>query len=399
MSAANPEYPRVFVLPGRDKRAARGHPWVYANEVRMDVEAKALAPGAIVLLLRTDGKPLGVGTFNPHALIAFRFLSRDPAVHIDETYFVHRLGRALALREQLFDAPFYRLAHAEADGLPGLIVDRFGAVLSVQAGTAGMDGCTPQILAALDTLLAPTVVVLRNDGRGRALEGLASEVRVVKGRLDGPIEVKEDGLTFLADLGEGQKTGWFFDQRDNRARVAGLAKGGRMLDVYCYAGGFAISAAAAGAAEVLAVDSSEKALELAALSARVNGVAGRCTWRRADAFEEMARLDAAAERFEVVAVDPPAFVKSRKDLASGLKGYGKLARLAARLVAPGGFLFMASCSHNVEPTQFAETVAEGVYKVGREGRILAATGAAADHPVHPQLPESAYLKAVILQLD
>ncbi|WP_316979686.1 class I SAM-dependent rRNA methyltransferase [Shumkonia mesophila] len=399
MSAASPDYPRVFVLPGRDKRAARGHPWVYANEVRMDAEAKALAPGAIVLLLRTDGKPLGVGTFNPHALIAFRFLSRDPAVCVDEAFFAGRLGRALALREQLFDAPYYRLAHAEADGLPGLVVDRFGPVLSVQAGTAGMDGCLPQVLAALDTLLAPAAVVLRNDGRGRALEGLAAEVRVVKGRLDGPVEVKEGGLTFLADLGEGQKTGWFFDQRDNRARVARLAKGGRMLDVYCYAGGFAVSAAAAGATEVLAVDSSEKALELAALSARVNGVAGRCAWRRADAFEEMARLDAAGERFEVVAVDPPAFVKSRKDLASGLKGYGKLARLAARLVAPGGFLFMASCSHNVEPAPFAETVAEGVYKAGREGRVLSATGAAADHPVHPQLPESAYLKALILQLD
>ncbi|MBE0533005.1 MAG: class I SAM-dependent rRNA methyltransferase [Rhodospirillales bacterium] len=399
MSAASPDYPRVFVLPGRDKRAAHGHPWVYANEVRMDAEAKALTPGSVVLLLRTDGKPLGVGTFNPHALIAFRFLSRDPAIRIDGAFFAGRLGRALALREQLFDAPFYRLAHAEADGLPGLIVDRFGPVLAVQAGTAGMDGCLPPVLAALDTLLAPDAVVLRNDGRGRALEGLESDVRVIKGRLDGPIEVKEGSLTFLADLGEGQKTGWFFDQRDNRARVARLAKGGRLLDVYCYAGGFAISAAAAGATEVVAVDSSEKALELAALSARVNGVAGRCTWRRADAFDEMARLDAAGERFEVVAVDPPAFVKSRKDLASGLKGYGKLARLAARLVAPGGFLFMASCSHNVEPAPFAEAVADGVHRAGREGRVLATTGAAADHPVHPQLPESAYLKAIILQLD
>lgn len=399
MTTAHPDYPRVFVLPGRDKRAARGHPWVYANEVRMDAEAKALPPGAVVCLLRTDGKPLGVGTFNPHALIAFRFLSRDPAARIDEAFFVGRLGRALALREQLFDTPYYRLAHAEADGLPGLVVDRFGGVLALQAGTAGMDGCLPLVQAALDTLLTPAVVVLRNDGRGRALEGLDSHVRVAKGRLDGPIEVREGGLTFLADIGEGQKTGWFYDQRENRARVARLAKGGRMLDVYCYAGGFAVSAAAAGATEVVAVDGSEKALELAALAARVNGVAGRCTWRRADAFEEMARLDAAGERFEVVAVDPPAFVKSRKDLASGIKGYGKLARLAARLVTPGGFMFMASCSHNVEPAAFAEAVADGVQRTGREGRVLATTGAAADHPVHPQLPESAYLKALVLQLD
>jgi len=399
MNAATAERPRVFVLPGRDKRAARGHPWVYANEVRMDAEAKALPPGAVVLLLRTDGKPLGVGTFNPHALIAFRFLSRDPATRIDEVFFAGRLARALALRERLFDAPHYRLIHAEADGLPGLVVDRFGDVLSVQSGTAGMDACLPPALAALDGLLAPAAVVLRNDGRGRALEGLEDEVRVVKGRLDGPVEVREGNLTFLADLGQGQKTGWFFDQRDNRARVARLAGGGRMLDVYCYAGGFAVSAAAAGAAEVIAVDGSEKALELAALAARLNGVAGRCVWHRADAFDELARLEAAGERFDTVAVDPPAFVKSRRDLASGLKGYAKLARLAARLVTPGGFLFMASCSHNVEPTQFAGAVADGIHKAGREGRILDAGGAAADHPVHPHLPESAYLKALTLQLD
>ncbi|MDX9860341.1 MAG: class I SAM-dependent rRNA methyltransferase [Rhodospirillales bacterium] len=399
MTTAYPDYPRVFVLPGRDKRAARGHPWVYANEVRMDADAKALAPGSIVMLLRTDGKPLGIGTFNPHALIAFRFLSRDPSSCIDEAFFVGRLGRALSLRERLFDAPFYRLAHAEADGLPGLIVDRFGGVLALQAGTAGMDHCLPLVLAGLDRLLAPAAVVLRNDGRGRALEGLDSHVRVARGRLDGPIEVREGGLTFLADLGEGQKTGWFYDQRENRARVARLAKGGRMLDVYCYAGGFAISAAAAGATEVVAIDGSERALELAALAARVNGVGGRCVWRRADAFDELARLDAAGDRFEVVAVDPPAFVKSRKDLASGIKGYGKLARLAARLATPGGFMFMASCSHNVEPAAFAEAVADGIQRAGREGRVLAATGAAADHPVHPQLPESAYLKALVLQLD
>jgi len=193
MSAASPDYPRVFVLPGRDKRAARGHPWVYANEVRMDAEAKALTPGAIVLLVRTDGKPLGVGTFNPHALIAFRFLSRDPSACVDEAFFAGRLGRALALRERLVDEPFYRLAHAEADGLPGLIVDRFGAVLSVQAGTAGMDGCLPQVLAALDTLLAPDAVVLRNDGRGRALEGSPRRFASPRAGSTGPSKSRKAG--------------------------------------------------------------------------------------------------------------------------------------------------------------------------------------------------------------
>lgn len=392
-------YPRLFLLPGGDKRAARSHPWVYANEIRMDAEAKALPPGAVAMLHRVDGKPLGVGTFNPHALIAFRFLTRNPRTVIDEGFFARRLDRALSLRTRLFDAPFYRLVHAEADGLPGLVVDRFGDIVTVQAGTAGMDARMPEILAALDTLIDPAAVMLRNDGRGRALEGLDSEVRVAKGKIEGPIEVRERNLSFFADPGSGQKTGWFFDQRANRGFVAGLARGGRMLDVYCYGGGFAVSAAAAGATSVLGIDSSGPALELARAAANANGLADQCVFHQGDAFGELAKLDADGERFDVVAADPPTFVKSRKDLRSGLKGYQKLATLAARLVVPGGFLFIASCSHNAELTDFTRTVAEGVRRAGRSGRILRTAGADADHPVHPQLPESAYLKGITLQLD
>jgi len=394
-----PDTPRLFLQPGGDKRAAHGHPWVYANEIRMDAEAKALAPGAVAVLHRVDGKPMGTGMFNPHALIAFRFLTRNPHTTVDEGFFARRIERALALRARLFDTPHYRLVHAEADGLPGLIVDRFGPVLSVQASTAGMDARLPEILNALESLLAPETIVLRNDGRGRALEGLDAESRVAKGTLDGPVEVREGDLTFFGDPEGGQKTGWFFDQRANRAFVAGLARGGRMLDVYCYGGGFAVSAAAAGAESALAVDSSETALNLARQAATANGVAGKCRFLQGDAFGELAKLDAGGERFEVAAVDPPAFVKSRKDLRNGLKGYQKLAALAARLVAPGGFLFMASCSHNAGVTDFTQAVADGVRKAGRSGRVLRTAGADADHPVHPHLPESAYLKALTLQLD
>ena len=390
--------PRVFLLPGRDRRTTGGHPWVFSNEIRMDAEAKALPPGSLVSAHRVDGKPLGVGTFNPHSLIAFRRFSGGIGAAVDGAFISDRLFRARALRERLFDAPFYRLIHSEADGLPGLVVDRFGEAVVVQAGTAGMEALLPEVLAALDEVLAPATVVLRNDGAFRRLENLEQYVRVAKGEGDGPIEVPEGGVRFQADLAAGQKTGWFFDQRDNRAFVAALG-GRRVLDVYCHTGGFALRAAAAGADGVIAVDSSAKALELAATAAEANGLAGRCEFVRGEAFQELERLAESRERFDVVVADPPAFVKTRKDLKSGLKGYGKLFRMAARLVAPGGFLFAASCSHNVEPAPFAETVAGAIGRAGRVGRIIRASGAGPDHPVHPNLAETAYLKALVLQLD
>jgi 23S rRNA (cytosine1962-C5)-methyltransferase len=209
----------------------------------------------------------------------------------------------------------------------------------------------------------------------------------------------ENGARFPIELGHGQKTGWFFDQRENRAMVASLAAGARMLDLYCYGGGFAVQAALAGAREVLAVDRSEAALAAAAAAAELNGVAGRCRFERGEAFDRMQRLREAGERFDIVVADPPAFVKSKKELAQGAKGYRKLMRLAAPLVNPGGFLFAASCSHHVDPALFADQLRRGLIDANRSGRILASTGAAKDHPVHPALPESAYLKAQFLQLD
>jgi len=393
------DLPRIFLGPGRDKRIAAGHSWAYSNEIRMDEAAKALPPGSPVTLHRVDGKPLGIGTFNPHSLIAFRRFGGPGEGPLDADFMERRLARALALRERLFDAPYYRLVHAEADGLPGLVVDRFADVLAVQAGTAGIEALLDAILAALGAVLAPAAVVIRNDGPFRRLEGLESYVKVVRGSIDGPVEIPERDVRFLADPIEGQKTGWFFDQRDNRGFVAGLSAGARVLDVFSHTGGFALAAAAAGAARVCAVDSSAKAVELAGRAAEANGLAERCDFVRGDAFQELERRADAGERFDVVVADPPAFVKTRKDLRSGLKGYTKLARLAARLVAPGGFLFAASCSHNVEPAQFSETVAGGIGRAGRAGRIIRSAGAAADHPVHPHLAETAYLKALVLQLD
>ena len=399
MTAAPSVYPSVFMLPGRDRRLRSGHPWVYSNEIRMSAEALALEPGAPTVLNRVDGKGLGVGTFNPHALIAFRLFSTEAGAVLDAAFVEARLRRALALRERLFAEPFYRLVHGEADGLPGLVADRFGGALVVQVTTAGMEKLLPDVLAAAGEVLAPETVVLRNDTPARRAEGLDPYVRLASGELDGAVVVRDGILKFFADLMDGQKTGWFFDQRDNRAFMAAQAGGARMLDVYCHSGAFAIAGAAAGASGVVAIDSSEAALELARRAAAENGVDGRCVFERGEAFAALESLGQAGERFAVVVADPPAFAKSRGELKSGLKGYRKLARLAARLVEPGGFLFLASCSHNVEAGAFAQEVGRGMASAGRAGRIIRGAGAGADHPVHPFLPESAYLKTLVLQLD
>src|SRR5579884_984446 len=391
--------PAVALLPGGQRRAEHGHPWIYSNEVRMDAAAKALPRGTLVTVRRADGNALGVATFNPHALLALRLLDRDAARPIGRRFLLRRMERALRLRERLFDAPYYRLAHAEADGLPGLVIDRYGEVAVVQSNSAGMARLEPLVVEALHTLLAPAAIVLRNDSPARALEGLASEVRIAAGSVGGPVRLEENGSVFLADVMEGQKTGWFYDQRENRAFVARLARGARLLDLYTYTGGFAIAAARAGATAVIGLDRSEPALRLASAAAAENGLAERCAFRRGEVFAEAARMAGDGERFDIVVADPPPFARSRKEAPAALRGYRKLARLAAALTAPGGIVFLASCSHNVGAADFAEAVRRGLADAGRAGRILRDAGAASDHPVHPALPESAYLKSLALALD
>ena len=399
-AADHPETrPSVTLLGGGHRRAEGGHPWIYSNEVQMDAAAKALAPGSLVTLRRADDSPLGVAMFNPHTLLAARLLDRDTTRPIGRRFLARRIGRALKLRERLFDMPFYRLVHAEADGLPGLVVDRFGQVLVVQSNAAGMARLEPVVLDSLGELLNPEAIVLRNDSPARELEGLASEARVASGRLDGPVEVHEDGAVFRADLLAGQKTGWFFDQRDNRRFIATLARGARVLDLYCFTGGFAVQTARSGAAAVLGIDRSEAALALATATGDVNGVGQTCSFRRGEAFAEAASLAARGERFDVVIADPPAFAKSRKDMPAALRGYRKLARFAASITAGGGILFVASCSFHVGAGEFAEAVRRGLANAGRAGRILRIAGADADHPIHPALPESAYLKTLTMALD
>jgi 23S rRNA (cytosine1962-C5)-methyltransferase len=386
---------KTVILP-KGKRARGGSPWIFSNEIRMDEAAKSIAPGSVVNVRGEDGRAFGTGYFNPKSLIAVRLLADDCDVVIDAEFFAARLKRAVALRDGAYDKPFYRLFHAEGDGVPGLVIDRFGDTVTVQIGTAGMEKQITAITMALDAVLKPKTIVLRADAPSRSLEGLELYVKTVKGE-GHRIAVEENGARYIADLAEGQKTGWYYDQRDNRAFVAGFAKNKTVLDAYSYTGGFGILAAKAGAKEVICLDSSAPALAIAEESARANGVKIQAV--KADVFEELERLKGAGETFDIVLADPPPFVKSKKDLEPGAKAYRKLARLAADVTAPGGLLMVASCSHNIPPERFAAECAQGLLRTGRRASLIRQAGAGIDHPVHPLLPESAYLKALVYALD
>ncbi|MDO8977334.1 class I SAM-dependent rRNA methyltransferase [Reyranella sp.] len=388
--------PTVILRAGEDRRVRAGHPWAFSNEILMDADAKAIPVGSLATLRAPGGEALALVTFNPHSLIAARVLSTNPEAHVDALFIGRRLTQAAALRDRLVGVPYYRLIHAEADGLPGVIIDRFGDAFVVQVNTAGMDALTPILLEALEAEFSPTTIILKNDSPVRELEGLTREVVVAKGQA-GSIELIENDARFVADLSEGQKTGWFYDQRDNRRFMAGLAKDARVLDAYCYSGGFGVLAATRGATSVVCLDRSQPALNAAQKAAALNGVEQIVSFRKGEVFETLEKEK--PRSYEVVICDPPAFVKSRKDLKTGAQGYRKLVRLAAPLVTKGGFFFVASCSHLVDQPLFAEQVRRGLRDAERSGRILLSSGAALDHPVHPNLPETAYLKAMLLQLD
>ena len=391
------DHPLLRLLPGRDRRLRAGHPWVYSNELALHPEHRAWTPGAPVRIEGDGSWRYGTFLFNPHSLIAARFIARDPSASVDAALIATRLADAAALRARLGLGAHHRLVHAEADGLPGLIVDRYGDVAVLQANTAGMDWLLPAIVDGLLALHPWRGIVARNDSAARGHEGLPQEVRLLHGSADNA-EVVEGGVVFPVDPLGGQKTGFFHDQRPNRDLVASLAAGASVLDVFCHTGAFGLRALASGAASALLVDASAPALEAARQAAVRNGLLDRVEFRRGDAFETMAELADEGARFDIVVCDPPAFAKSRKDADAGLRAYERMARLAAPLVAPGGLLFCASCSHHAPLDRFAASLAAGVHRARREGRILHTGGAGADHPVHPQLPESAYLKAQLFQL-
>ena len=391
---------KVALKKGEEKPFQKGFPWIFSNQLASPSQLVTAEPGALAQLTDARGTPLGLGLLSPSSLIAWRELQRGPAPALPGDWLYTRLNSALTKRQKRYDVPYFRWVHAEADGLPGLVIDRFDAILVVQIGTVGMDRLWPDIQEALLTILPDAAILLRNDIGSRAKEGLPQEVRQVAGAPIPPrLEVEEYGVRFLADLWHGQKTGWFYDQRDNRAMAAQMAHGKRVADVFSHSGGFGIPAAVAGAREVWLVDASALALDMAMQAAALNGVTDRLKTQQGDAFQIMQQWAEAGEMFDLVIADPPAFIPQRAHLPQGLRAYEKTTRLAAALVAPGGHLAVASCSHHCTAALLKRAVLAGVKQAGRNGKLLRMTGAAADHPLHPQLPQSGYLHCAWLELE
>ncbi len=392
--------PVVRLKPKANARAIRhGYPWVYANELVTDRRTKSLAPGTLALLQDDRRQPMGVVGVNPQSKIIARMLDTRPSAVIDQAWFEGRIAKALALRAQLFEAPFYRLVHAEADGLPGVVIDRFGDLCVVQPNAAWAEHHLEPLTAALQSLVQTQVVLKNASGRTRALEGLDAQSTTLMGDTPvDPIPVPMNGATYMADVTRGQKTGLFFDQRPNHAFAAGLSRRARVLDVFSHVGGFSLAALAADAESALAVDGSQAALDLAEAGAAAMGAGARFATRQGDAFEVLTALAAEGASFDVVICDPPAFAPSRSALEPGLRAYERIARLAAPLVAENGILGLCSCSHAVDLAAFRAASLRGIGRAGRWAALIHTGFAGPDHPQLPQLAESGYLKSLFFRV-
>lgn len=382
-----------------ERRLRAGHVWVFSNEV--DVAQTPLTgfePGQAVLIQASNGAALGNGYVNPHALICARLVSRDPNYLLDQSLLVHRLNIALALRERLFDKPYYRLVFGDSDGLPGLVVDRFGQVLVAQITTAGMECLKDEVINALCKVIKPDAILLRNDTPSRALEGLPSYVETALGEIPELVRLEENGAVFEATLRSGQKTGWFYDHRMNRARMQRYVSGKRVLDVFSYTGAWGVQAALAGASEVLCIDSSAPAIEQLHHNATLNKVHHQVASVHGDAFETLKELRSARGKFDVVILDPPAFIKRKKDLKEGLKAYHRINQMALQILAKDGILISASCSFHLEHAALQEIILQASRHLDRNLQILEQGQQGPDHPMHPAIPETRYLKAFIARV-
>src|SRR5581483_11986724 len=366
-----------------DRRLRAGHVWVFSNEI--DARATPLSqfePGQPVLIEDAAGHPLGSGYVNPHALICARLVSRDPAHVLDRSLITHRLNVALALRERLFSEPYYRLAFGDSDGLPGLVVDRYGDVCVVQLTTAGMERVKTEVITALEKVIRPRAILLRNDSSIRALEGLASYTETALGEVPQTVLVSENDVRYEVPLAGGQKTGWFYDQRMNRARLRAYAKGARVLDVFSYLGGFGLQAAAAGARD----------------NAERNGFGERVHVEQDDAFELLRRLRAEHKRFDIVVLDPPAFIKRKKDIKEGTDAYRRINQMAMQVLSKDGVLVSCSCSYHLPRDALRDVLLRTSRHLDRFLALLEEGHQAPDHPLHPAIPETAYLKVFIARV-
>jgi 23S rRNA (cytosine1962-C5)-methyltransferase len=385
------------IKKGADRRIIRGHDWVFSNELIEIPHSAKNHGGALVHLQNHQGKYLATATFNPKTLIAARIVSRKPLAALSVDWFRNRIEDAMALRDVIFTSPFYRLIYGESDGLPGLVIDRFGDYLVVQVTTAGMELVRENLAVALDDVLRPKGIVWRADDHFRELEGLETRAPLITGSVPAEVELREDELAFSTNLSEGQKTGWYYDQRDNRLRLHKYSRGKRVLDVFSYAGGWAVHALKAGATSATCLDRSESALTAATNNAIRNGVA--VTTICGEAFAELRKLVDAGKRFDIVVVDPPALIKRKKDFEAGLQAYFQLNRLAAQLLSSSGLLVSCSCSHHLPEENLWEVVQHAATAAKKNIRITEIGAQSADHPMHPGMPEMTYLKALYAWLS
>jgi 23S rRNA (cytosine1962-C5)-methyltransferase len=391
--------PVLRLKRGEERRIVAGHLWVFSNEVdTASTPLGAFSTGALVQLQSHKGQFLAYAYINPHALICARILGRDVRRPLDGALIAQRIETALALRKRLTNEPYYRLVFGESDGLPGLVLDRYGDVIVAQATTAGMEALKPDVEAAVREIINPGALFWKNDSGARELEHLPQSNQIGFGAVAEEIEVREDGLRFAAPLAQGQKTGWFYDQTANRQRLRRyLWPGARVLDVCSYVGAWAVTALRHGAAAACCVDSSESALRLAIRNAQSNNVAIETL--RKDAFDALKLLYEWGRRFDVVILDPPAFIKRKKDIPQGQAAYRKLNQLALALLEGDGLLVSCSCSYHLAAEDLASAIQTAARHTGRFVQILEAGGQSPDHPVHPAIPETRYLKAFFCRVS
>lgn len=394
MQDNTPNLSRLRLKKSEDKRLRAGHLWIYSNEVDTHVTPfKQLTAGQCVTIENAQGRPMASAYVNPNSLICARIYTRQADRMLDQELIAQRLQQALAWRTRCFDKPFYRLCYGESDFLPGVVIDRYGEYCVVQLTTAGAESCKQQINQALQALLSPAGIVLRNDTGARELEGLPNYTEVIHGSVPDEILIEENHTGFYALPMSGQKTGWFYDHRNNRKLLQDYARDKRVLDVFSYSGAWGIAALNAGATQATFVDASAAALEYVRQHAQLNGFTDRIATEKGDAFEVLTKLQQAGARFDIVVVDPPAFVKRRKDLAAGLRAYHEINRLALSLLNPDGLLVSASCSYHVSADELLNEVRKAALHTQWDMQVIAQGHQAPDHPIHPAMPETRYIKA------
>jgi 23S rRNA (cytosine1962-C5)-methyltransferase len=385
--------------PKADRRLRGGHLWVYSNEVDTAVSPLGgFSAGEQVVVENSTGKALGIAYVNPNHLICGRLVSREVGQLLNRSLLVHRLKIALSLRERAFSKPFYRLVFGDSDLLSGLVVDRFGDYLVVQISTAGMELMKGEIVEALQQVLQPSAILFKNDGKMREGEGLLCYVENALGEMPERVELEENGVRFLAPVLTGQKTGWFYDHRMNRARLQSYAEGKRVLDIFSYIGGWGVQAAAAGAERVTCLDASAQALECVADNARLNDVSERVNCLRGDAFDTLKQLCEEKERFDIVVLDPPAFIQRRKDIRNGEQAYQRINQMAMRLLSRDGLLVSASCSMHLQRERLMDILRQTSRKLERHAQVIEQGHQGPDHPVHPAIAETDYLKSLFLRV-